>query len=290
MIRGVRQDGGRIDDADGIRGAPVVTADGSVVPFSVLADLREELGPTVIRRIERRRALTLEVSPPDEVPLEEALARIETLLSELRADGSLPPSVQTSFSGTAGDLEIAQGQFAEVLLLALIISYLLMSALFEDFLAPVVVLVTLPLAAAGGVAGLRLVDAFLSPQPLDLMTALGFLILIGVVVNNAILVVDGALARLKEGETLDDAVRGAVESRVRPILMTTLTSLAGLMPMVLFPGSGSELYRGVGAVVLGGLTLSTFLTLFVVPSFFSLVWRVRLKLSGASTPATTPAE
>ena len=290
MIRGVRQDGGRIDDADGIRGAPVVTADGSVVPFSVLADLREELGPTVIRRIERRRALTLEVSPPDEVPLEEALARIETLLSELRADGSLPASVQTSFSGTAGDLEIAQGQFANVLLLALIISYLLMSALFEDFLAPVVVLVTLPLAAAGGVAGLRLVDAFLSPQPLDLMTALGFLILIGVVVNNAILVVDGALARLKEGETLDDAVRGAVESRVRPILMTTLTSLAGLMPMVLFPGSGSELYRGVGAVVLGGLTLSTFLTLFVVPSFFSLVWRVRLKLSGTSTPATTPAE
>lgn len=290
MIRGVREDGGRIDDADDIRAAPVVAPGGEVVPFGVLADLREELGPTVIRRIERRRALTLEVSPPDEVPLEEALARIEGLLEELRADGALPSSVQTSFTGTAGDLEIAQSQFGEVLLLALIISYLLMSALFEDFLAPIVVLVTLPLAAAGGVGGLRLVDAFLAPQPLDLMTALGFLILIGVVVNNAILVVDGALARLKEGEALDEAVQGAVESRVRPILMTTLTSLAGLAPMVLFPGSGSELYRGVGAVVLGGLTLSTALTLFVVPSFFTLIWRVRLKLSSAAAPAGAPAE
>jgi len=91
------------------------------------------------------------------------------------------------------------------------------------------------------------------------------------------LVVDGALARLKdEATTLDEAIQGAVENRVRPILMTTATSLAGLAPMVLFPGSGSELYRGVGSVVLGGLTLATALTLFVVPSLFALIWRLRL--------------
>jgi hydrophobic/amphiphilic exporter-1 (mainly G- bacteria), HAE1 family len=201
------------------------------------------------------------------------------------------PDLRVTYSGTAGDLEVAREQFAGVLLLALIISYLLMSALFENFLAPVVVLVTLPLAAAGGLGCLALVDTLLAPQPLDLMTALGFLILIGVVVNNAILVVDGAIARVNEGEALEEAVRGSVEARVRPILMTTLTSLAGLLPMVLLPGSGSELYRGVGAVVLGGLTLSTALTLFVVPCFFSLVWRAwaAARARFASRPADPAA-
>lgn len=194
----------------------------------------------------------------------------------MRAEGAIPADVTVTYSGAAGDLEVAKGQFAGVLLLALIISYLLMSALFEDFLAPIVVLITLPLAAAGGVLGLRLVDVLLAPQSLDLMTAIGFLILIGVVVNNAILVIDGALARLRQGDTLADAVRVGVENRVRPIVMTATTSLAGLLPMVLFSGSGSELYRGVGAIVLGGLALSTVLTVYVVPCFFTLLWRSRV--------------
>ena len=130
------------------------------------------------------------------------------------------------------------------------------------------------MAAAGGVAGLRLVDALLAPQPLDMLSALGFVILIGVVVNNAILVVDGALARLRDGLPLAGAIAGAVERRTRPILMSALTSLAGLLPLVLLPGSGSELYRGVGAIVLGGLALSTALTLFVVPAVFAVMWRL----------------
>ncbi|MGE3631917.1 MAG: efflux RND transporter permease subunit, partial [Sandaracinaceae bacterium] len=127
-----------------------------------------------------------------------------------------------------------------------------------------------------------------------LLTALGFLILIGVVVNNAILVVEGAKARLQTEPDLDAAIRWAVERRVRPILMTTLTSLAGLLPMVVLPGSGSELYRGVGAVVLGGLALSTLLTVFVIPCAFSVAWRLRwrffgrgaLPLSAVSSDAT----
>jgi HAE1 family hydrophobic/amphiphilic exporter-1 len=159
--------------------------------------------------------------------------------------------------------------------LAVVICYLLLAALFEDFIAPLAVLVSVPLAGAGGVLGLILVDRFLGKQPFDLMTAMGFLILIGVVVNNAILVVDGALGRLREGVTLVTAVADAVEARIRPIMMSTLTSLVGLVPMVVFPGSGSELYRGVGAIVLGGLALSTVLTLYVVPAAFVLLWRLR---------------
>ncbi len=251
---------------------PLATPTGRVVPLSTVAEAIETLSPTTIQRIERRRALTLEVSPPDDVPLEAAM---DVIRNEVLPDVSLPDGVDVGLSGAAGKLDEAQARMAGVLALATLISFLLMAALFEDFLAPLVILVTVPLAGAGGVGALRLVDATLGPQPLDMMTALGFVILIGVVVNNAILIVDGALARLRDGQDLVTATSAAVGGRVRPILMSTLTSLAGLLPLVLFPGSGSELYRGVGAIVLGGLALATVLSLFVVPALFGLVWRLR---------------
>jgi HAE1 family hydrophobic/amphiphilic exporter-1 len=264
------EDGGVRDPAS-LAAAPVATPTGQVVPLSAVAEVGERMGPATIQRIERRRAITLQVSPPEDVALEEAMRRIR---EDVLPSQGIPPDLRVTLAGTADDLEVAQGRFAGVLALAVVISFLLMAALFEDFLAPLVILFTVPMAAAGGVAALRLVDLLLGPQPLDMMTAVGFVILIGVVVNNAILVVDGALARLRDGADLDTAIRGAVERRVRPIFMSTLTSLAGLLPLVLFPGSGSELYRGVGAVVLGGLSLATALTLFVIPAVFALVWRL----------------
>lgn len=263
-------------DRAALASAPVGTPSGEVVTLSSLADIEEALGPTIVRRIERTRAITLQVSPPEEVALESAMDLIRNqILVDLRQRGVIPPDIRVSLAGNAGDLEQAQGRMAQVLLLATLISFLLMAALFEDFLAPVAVMITVPLAAAGGLGTLALVDEYLGPQPLDMLTAVGFIILIGVVVNNAILVVDGALARLRDGVDLAEAVAYAVESRVRPIFMSALTSLAGLSPLVFFPGSGSELYRGVGAVVLGGLGLSTVLTLVVVPAIFALVWRLK---------------
>lgn len=275
VLQAHRPDGGEIDDPEALAAAPVATA-GRVVPLSSLAKLKETIGPTLIQHIERRRAITLQVTPPDDIPLEAAMRRIRAeVLEPLAASGEVPDGVELEISGTAGRLEDAKARFGEVLLLAVVISFLLLSALFEDFIAPIAVLVTVPLAGAGGLLGLWAVNRWLSPQPLDLMTALGFVILIGVVVNNAILVVDGALTRLREGVSLAEAVPWAVRARVRPIFMTTATSLAGLLPMVVFPGSGAELYRGVGAVVLGGLMLSTVLTLYVVPALFTLLWRLR---------------
>ncbi|MEM6962352.1 MAG: efflux RND transporter permease subunit, partial [Myxococcota bacterium] len=279
ILRAVRGDGAPIETTSELESAPVSLASGQVVPFGVLAELSEELGPTVIRRIERSRAITLQVSPEASMPLSEALALIDRdVLEPIRSGAELSRRSRITVSGTVGDLAIAKEQFASVLWLALLISYLLMSALFEDFLAPLVVLLTVPLASAGGAIALHLLSAFAAPQALDLVTALGFLILLGVVVNNAILVVDGALARLRQGETIESALRLAVESRARPVWMTTLTSLAGLLPMVWIPGSGTELYRGTGAVVLGGLLMSTMLTLVVIPSGFSIVWRLRQRL------------
>ena len=260
---------------------PLATPAGGVVPLASVARAEETLSPTTIRRIERKRAITLEVTPADDLPIEAAL---EIIRDEVLAELTLPDSISVTLSGAAGKLEEAQGRMLGVLGLATVISFLLLAALFEDFLAPLVILVTVPLAGAGGVLGLRAVDATLGPQPLDMLSALGFVILIGVVVNNAILIVDGALQRLRQGQPLTDATTDAVAARVRPIFMASLTSLAGLLPLVLFPGSGSELYRGVGAIVLGGLALSTALTLVVVPALFALVWRVRLR-GGPHSPS-----
>jgi hydrophobic/amphiphilic exporter-1 (mainly G- bacteria), HAE1 family len=276
VLRALRPDGREIAAPEALAAAPAATPGGAVVPISSLAIIEERLGPTRIARIERRRAITLQVSPPDSIPLETAMDAIRNeVVAPLAEAGHIPPDIDIRLSGTAGKLEDAKQRFVVVLALAVLISFLLLAALFEDFIAPIAVLVTVPLAGAGGVLGLWLVDRYLGPQPLDLMTALGFVILVGVVVNNAILVVDGALTRLRDGTPLADAVPEAVESRVRPIFMSTATSLAGLLPMVVFSGSGAELYRGVGAIVLGGLAVSTVFTLYVVPSLFALLWRLR---------------
>ena len=282
VIRAVSERGGyAVTNQEELESAPVALANGSVVPFGVLARIETALGPTVIQRLERRRAVILQVTPPDDYPLEQAIEVIrDRIIAGMIESSTIPSGVDVTIGGTAGKLEVAQKQFAGILLVALIISFLLLAALFEDFIAPVVVLIVIPLAAAGGIIALRLVDVFLAPQPLDLISAIGFLILIGVVVNNAILIVDGALARLRAGEDLDTSVAEAVRGRVRPIFMSTMTSLAGLAPMVFITGEGSELYRGVGAIVLGGLALSTVLALYVVPAFFAFIWRIRFRLRG----------
>lgn len=169
----------------------------------------------------------------------------------------------------------------------LMVTYLLMAALFESFVYPFVIMFTVPLAIVGGFAGLRVVhevtmaNPVLAPQQLDVITMLGFIILVGVVVNNAILLVHQSLnfmrgagespEELEEPMPMMQAISEAVRTRVRPILMTTLTSVLGMLPLALFPGAGSELYRGLGAVVIGGLIVSTVFTLVLVPLLFGLV-------------------
>lgn len=169
---------------------------------------------------------------------------------------------------------------------ALAVVYLLMCALFESFLYPLVIMFTVPLAIVGGFGALSMVhaasvaDPTIAPQNLDVLTILGFVILIGIVVNNSILIVHQSLNFMKRNPMVDsgadvseahDAIASASVSRVRPIFMGTLTSVGGMLPLVLFPGAGSEMYRGLGSVVVGGLLVSTFFTLLLTPLLFSLV-------------------
>jgi HAE1 family hydrophobic/amphiphilic exporter-1 len=157
------------------------------------------------------------------------------------------------------------------LLLAVVIVYLVMAVLFESFLYPLIIMLSVPLATAGGIGGLALLNLF-TFQALDMLTLLGFVILIGIVVNNAILLVHQTLHHIRaDGMTVADAIVEATRNRIRPIFMSTLTSVMGMMPLVVFPGAGSELYRGLGSVVLGGLSLSAVLTLAIVPPLLAIV-------------------
>jgi HAE1 family hydrophobic/amphiphilic exporter-1 len=258
-----------------------------------IADVQLVAGPEQINHLERERGITIQVIPPGQMPLETAMETIQQqVLLPLKESGTLGRLYHIRFSGTADDLTKTYHALKYNFLLAVLITYLLMAALFESFLYPFVIIFSVPLAAAGGIFGLALVNMFVMYQPLDVLTMLGFIILIGVVVNNAILVVHQALNFMdskrrgfsKAGEieavagmSVRQAITESVRSRVRPIMMSMLTTTFGLLPLVLSSGAGSELYRGIGSVVLGGLIMSTVFTLLVVPALFSLVMDWKLK-------------
>lgn len=272
VVRGNRQG---LAHTQEIHALPLVVGQGQSVPLEAVATPVLTVGPVQIEHVERERAVILQISPPAGMPLESALRTLQQEVIAPMEQAGLPPLTALRFTEGADQLWLAkeamQGQF----LLALAVTYLLMAALYESFLYPLVIITTVPLAAAGGLLGLGALNLALV-QPMDVLTMLGFVILVGVVVNNAILIVHQALAFMREGGMPhDDAVAEALRIRVRPILMSTLTSVFGLMPLVLFPGAGSELYRGLGSVLLGGLLFSTVLTLVLIPALLSLVLSIR---------------
>lgn len=268
---------------------PVVTPSGEILPVSAFAEVQVTAGPTEIRHRDRLRTVTLEVRPSDSLPLEAAVELLETEVVAALEDRGLPSGVRLSVSGTADQLSQTWDAIQINLLVALVIVFLVMAILFESFVLPLVILISVPVAAAGGVGGLALLNTF-QVQPLDMLTLLGFIILVGIVVNNAILIVHQTLFHLREEEMSPiDAIEEATRNRIRPIFMSTLTSIMGMLPLVVVPGEGSELYRGLGAVVVGGLSMSAFLTLLTVPPL------LRLALSGQcadtrSEGAAQPAE
>jgi HAE1 family hydrophobic/amphiphilic exporter-1 len=254
---------------------PVVTPTGRIVPVSELAEVRVTAGPTEIRHLERLRTITLEVRPSDALPLEAAVDLLETEVIASLEEQGLPPGVRVSVSGTADQLSQTWNAIQINLAVAMVIVFLVMAVLFESFVLPLVVMISVPVAAAGGVGGLAVLN-MVGTQPLDMLTLLGFVILVGIVVNNAILIVHQSLYHLRdEGMSPVEAIEEATRNRIRPIFMSTVTSVCGMLPLVLFPGAGSELYRGLGAVVVGGLAMSAFLTLLTVPPLLRLVLAAR---------------
>lgn len=263
-----------VSQTQGIGNLPVVARDGSILPVDALATVALVAGPTEIRHKERQKTVTLEVRPAAGIPLEAALETLQAqVISPLKQNG-LPPGVSLGLSGTADKLTETWDEMVINLILAVAIVYLVMAVLFESFWYPLIIMVAVPVAAAGGVAGLTILNFYI-PQSLDMLTMLGFVILVGTVVNNAILLVDQSLRHCRiHSMDVADSIREATANRIRPIFMSSMTSVFGMMPLVLFPGAGSELYRGLGAVVIGGLALSTFVTLLLIPSLLALFMRI----------------
>jgi hydrophobic/amphiphilic exporter-1 (mainly G- bacteria), HAE1 family len=203
--------------------------------------------------------------------------------------------------GTAWHPQLVMARF----IWALLVTYFVMCSLFESFLSPLVIMFSVPLGTVGAFASLRLVHEWtklnpdIAPQQLDTLTMIGFVILIGTVVNNAILIVEQSLNFMHperfgfKDEPLPPmrAIATSVRTRVRPIFMTTLTTLAGGLPLVIAPGAGSEIYRGLGAVTVGGLFVSTVFTLLLVPMAYSLVVDMQDAVGRAFAPraAAVPA-
>jgi HAE1 family hydrophobic/amphiphilic exporter-1 len=248
---------------------------GKVVPVSSLSKMQRTSGITQIRHLERQRTITLQITPPFSIPLQEAMETINTRVIAPLAEQGMLEGVDIGQSGVADKLTQARRSFQWNFLLAAIIAYLLMAALFGNFIYPVIIMFTLPLAAGGGLLGLKLVNLGLANQPLDILTMLGFVILIGVVVNNAILIVHQALNNIRyHGMAYREAVLESTRTRLRPIYMSAMTSVIGMLPLVLIPGPGSEFYRGLGSVVLGGLAVSTIFTIFVIPALLMFFIRM----------------
>jgi HAE1 family hydrophobic/amphiphilic exporter-1 len=265
---------GKLDRTQDLPRFPVVTASGEKVTLNSLAEVKLEEGPIQINHIDSQRAITIQVIPPREMALETAMTLVEEkVVGPITAGGALSSLYSITLGGTADDLTRTRAALMWNFILAVVISYLLMSALFENFFYPLIIMFSVPLAAAGGFVGLLLVNLFLAYQALDIITMLGFVILVGIVVNNAILIVHQSLNNIRDGNMSPrDAITESVRTRIRPIYMSSITTVSAMLPLVLAPGAGSEFYRGLGSVVVGGLLISTVFTIFLIPALLSLAF------------------
>ena len=293
-----------------IANVPIYTPTGHIVPMSAVCEVVRTTAPQEIRHIETQPAVKLTIRPPEGMSLPDVIHIIENdIVAEMRGDGygaqkaKISESVNVKLAGNADKLVTTWNSMKWLLGLSFLIVFLLMAGLFESFAYPFVIILTVPLAVVGGFAGLWAVhtwtysDPTMLIQDLDILTILGFVILLGIVVNNGILIVHQSLNFMRDsGMEANAAIAESVRTRVRPILMTVLTTVVGQLMLVVRPGSGAELYRGVGAVVLGGLLVSTVFTLIVVPAMLSLfmgvrrlVWRERAAAPMVGEPAVVQA-
>jgi multidrug efflux pump subunit AcrB len=247
---------------------PVMTPAGEIVPLGELVAVERTTGPGQIRRVNGRRTVSLTVSPPENVSLETAVEQIrEEVEPRLRA--ALPADGTIVYGGSADSLADAIETMSSNFLMALLILFLLMAGLFRSIKDSAIVTLTIPLAGVGGILSLQVLNLF-SFQPMDLLTMIGFIILLGLVVNNSILLVDQTRRAEREGLSRDEAVEKALRIRMRPIFMSTFTTIFGMLPLVLMPGEGSVIYRGLATAIVGGMTCSLFFTLLMLPSLLRL--------------------
>jgi multidrug efflux pump subunit AcrB len=281
---------GSIQSPEDLEHLMIYSREGGVVPLSAVAKVSETVNTETIRRVDGRRTITLSIIPPRDVPLEVGVETVKReIINGMRASGQIGDSIDLQISGASDRLEATRSALSGNFIVAILIAYLLLVAIISHWGYPLVIMTAVPIGVSGGIVGLwllNLVGAHLDllgwakiHQPFDMITMLGFLVLIGTVVNNPILIVEQTLKNLREhGMNNELAVMEATRSRLRPIVMSTITTVCGLSPLVLLPGAGTELYRGLGAIVLFGLLFSATVTLTFLPPLLSIVLDIGQRL------------
>jgi len=268
--------------AEQINAAPVATPGGGVVSFGHLVDMQKTLAPSGTYRLDRRRTFALNLQPPRGMALQDVMAIIKRDI-EPEIKKLLPADGTITYGAAADHLDSAMWNMGKNFGLAVLLLFLIMAALFKSVWDAAIATIALPLGTVGGMAALRLLGLFVF-QPLDLLTMIGFIIVLGLVVNNTILLVARTRQAEAEGMSRVDAVRSSLETRLRPIFSSTLTAIFGMLPLVLIPGPGTEIYRGLGAVIVGGCLVSHVFTLVLMPAMLRLGERKEAAMQAPLTP------
>jgi len=267
---------------------PIMTPSGEVVPLGELVTVQRATGPGQVRRVNGRRTVSVNLSPPDNVSLETAIAQIKADVEPgLRA--VLPADASVQYGGSADSLTEAIQTMARNFIMALFILFLLMAGLFRSPKDSALVIMTIPLAGVGGIIAIRTLN-LVAFQPMDLLTMIGFIILLGLVVNNAILLVDQTRQAERKGMNRHEAVEHALRIRLRPIFMSTLTSIFGMLPLLVLPGEGSVIYRGLAASIVGGMSFSLIFTLLLLPCMLRLGKAKQVEITAPETAHRTTLE
>ncbi len=257
MVRGEEEDRNDVDDLDLLT---LRTDTGELISLASVIDVEVIGSAAEYRRVDRRPSMIISAVPAPGNDLAAILQSLEGIVEE-----DLPDQAQVDYLGLSKQFaELSASQFL-VFGLALVVVFLVLAALFESFLYPIVILFAVPLAVAGGLLAL-----WLAGMSLNVFSQIGLLLVIGLLAKNAILIVDFANRRRAEGEEPENAVVEAARTRFRPILMTSIATLFGALPLAFATGPGSEARQVIGVAVLAGVIGATLITLVLVPGFYRL--------------------
>ena len=272
----IQLEGANRRNAGDVLAVQVRSRDGQLIPLSQLVQVRQSNGPTVINHTRLARSISIRAQPKAGVSTGQAMKTLQQVRRQLGSSAT-----DLEWAGLSREEARAGGANERVFLLAVLVMVLVLAGLYENFIDPAIILVTVPLGLLGGLAGLVIRDL-----PLDVYGRMGLLVLVSLAAKNGILIVEFANQRLAAGMSLESAVHGAAVARLRPILLTAISSLAGFLPLVLATGAGAASRTSIGTVVFSGLFVATLLSLFVVPVMYRIIkgWELKLRRPSSGFP------
>lgn len=247
---------------------PIYTPLAGTLPLGELITMSRTTGPQSIIRLAGKRTVSIHIAPPEHVSIEEIMHLIKQSIAPAIKE-QLPPSGVIAFDGEASQLKETIKDMLINFGIAILVLLGVLFIIFGSIRDSILVLAVMPLSIFGGVVALHILNVF-TYQALDLLTMIGFIILLGLVVNNAILLVERTRQAEQDGLPRKMAVAMAVRWRARPIFMSTLTSILGMSPLMLMPGEGAEIYQGLATVIVGGMTVSGLFSLILMPSLLRM--------------------